>query len=41
MMPPEIVTRNKWLVARKAHLKNKKALTRMRDLVRAGWRARP
>jgi hypothetical protein len=38
---PEMVTRNKWLVARKAHLQNEKALTRMRDLVGAGRRARP
>jgi predicted dithiol-disulfide oxidoreductase (DUF899 family) len=40
-MPLEIVTRNKWRVARKVPLKNKKALTRDRDLVSAGRRARP
>jgi predicted dithiol-disulfide oxidoreductase (DUF899 family) len=28
-----VVSRDEWIVARKAHLKNEKALTRMRDLV--------
>ena len=34
-------TRDEWLVARRAHLKNEKALTRMRDLVAAERRALP
>lgn len=29
------VARDEWLVARKAHLRNEKALTRLRDLVAA------
>ncbi|MCC5860077.1 MAG: thioredoxin family protein [Ectothiorhodospiraceae bacterium] len=30
---PRVVSREEWLQARKAHLKNEKALTRLRDLV--------
>jgi predicted dithiol-disulfide oxidoreductase (DUF899 family) len=37
----KIVSRDEWLAARKAHLKNEKALTRMRDLVAAERRALP
>jgi predicted dithiol-disulfide oxidoreductase (DUF899 family) len=40
-MQPLIVSREQWLVARKAHLKNEKALTRMRDLVAAERRRLP
>ena len=36
-----IVSREDWLAARKAHLRNEKALTRMRDLVAAERRALP
>jgi predicted dithiol-disulfide oxidoreductase (DUF899 family) len=36
-----IVSRDEWLGARKAHLKNEKALTRMRDLVAAERRTLP
>jgi predicted dithiol-disulfide oxidoreductase (DUF899 family) len=36
-----IVSREQWLAARKAHLKNEKALTRMSDLVAAERRALP
>jgi predicted dithiol-disulfide oxidoreductase (DUF899 family) len=36
-----IVSRDEWLSARKAHLKNEKALTRMRDLVAAERRTLP
>jgi predicted dithiol-disulfide oxidoreductase (DUF899 family) len=36
-----IVSREQWLAARKAHLKNEKALTRMRDLVAAERRTLP
>ncbi|WP_088346782.1 MULTISPECIES: thioredoxin family protein [Rhodomicrobium] len=36
-----IVSREEWLTARKAHLKNEKALTRMRDMVSAERRALP
>ena len=32
-MNANIVTREEWLQARKAHLKSEKALTRMHDLV--------
>ncbi len=39
-MQPLIVCRQQWRVARKAYLKSKKALTRMRDLV-AAERRRP
>jgi predicted dithiol-disulfide oxidoreductase (DUF899 family) len=35
MQPNKVVSRDEWLAARKAHLKNEKALTRMRDLVSA------
>lgn len=41
MQPHTIVSQDKWLEARKAHLKNEKALTRMRDLVAAERRALP
>ena len=37
----QIVSRDEWLTARKAHLRNEKALTRMRDLVAAERRALP
>jgi len=40
-MDHKIVSRNEWLAARKAHLKNEKALTRLRDLVAAERRALP
>jgi predicted dithiol-disulfide oxidoreductase (DUF899 family) len=40
-MQHKIVSRDEWLAARKAHLKNEKALTRMRDLVSAERRALP
>jgi predicted dithiol-disulfide oxidoreductase (DUF899 family) len=36
-----VVSREEWLAARKAHLKNEKALTRLRDLVAAERRALP
>lgn len=36
-----VVSREEWLKARKAHLKNEKALTRMRDLVSAERRELP
>jgi predicted dithiol-disulfide oxidoreductase (DUF899 family) len=38
-MQHQIVSRDEWLAARKAHLRNEKALTRMRDLVAAERRA--
>lgn len=38
---PRVVSREEWLEARKAHLRNEKALTRMRDLVSAERRALP
>ena len=41
MSTPQVVSREEWLKARKAHLKNEKALTRMRDLVSAERRALP
>ena len=41
MQPNRIVSRDEWLTARKAHLKNEKALTRMRDLVAAERRTLP
>ena len=41
MQPHKIVSRDEWLAARKAHLKNEKALTRMRDLVSAERRTLP
>jgi predicted dithiol-disulfide oxidoreductase (DUF899 family) len=40
-MQHQIVSREEWLAARKAHLRNEKALTRMRDLVAAERRALP
>jgi predicted dithiol-disulfide oxidoreductase (DUF899 family) len=40
-MQNKIVSRDEWVAARKAHLKNEKALTRMRDLVSAERRALP
>jgi len=39
--PHRVVSREQWLKARKAHLRNEKALTRMRDLVSAERRALP
>ncbi len=41
MQPHTTVSRDEWLKARRAHLKNEKALTRMRDLVAAERRALP
>lgn len=41
MQAHKIVSREEWLKARKAHLKNEKALTRMRDLVSAERRELP
>ena len=41
MQPPKVVSHQEWLAAREAHLKNEKALTRMRDLVSAERRALP
>lgn len=41
MQRHRIVSQEEWLAARKAHLKNEKALTRMRDLVAAERRALP
>jgi predicted dithiol-disulfide oxidoreductase (DUF899 family) len=41
MQPGTIVSHDEWLKARKAHLKNEKALTRMQDLVAAERRALP
>jgi len=41
MQPPKIASHEEWLAAREAHLKNEKALTRMRDLVSAERRALP
>jgi predicted dithiol-disulfide oxidoreductase (DUF899 family) len=41
MQPHKTVSHEEWLAARKAHLKNEKALTRMRDLVAAERRALP
>jgi predicted dithiol-disulfide oxidoreductase (DUF899 family) len=40
-MQHKIVSQDEWVAARKAHLKNEKALTRMRDLVSAERRALP
>ena len=40
-MSHPIVSRDEWLAARKAHLRNEKALTRLRDLVAAERRALP
>jgi predicted dithiol-disulfide oxidoreductase (DUF899 family) len=41
MNGPRIVSRDEWLAARKAHLRNEKALTRLRDLVSAERRRLP
>ncbi len=41
MKAQQVVSRETWLEARKAHLKNEKALTRMRDLVSAERRTLP
>jgi predicted dithiol-disulfide oxidoreductase (DUF899 family) len=41
MQAHKIVSRDEWIATRKAHLKNEKALTRMRDLVSAERRALP
>ena len=41
MQPRRVVPRDEWLKARKAHLKNEKALTRMRDLVSRERRTLP
>jgi predicted dithiol-disulfide oxidoreductase (DUF899 family) len=41
MQKQNVVAHEEWLSARKAHLKNEKALTRMRDLVAAERRALP
>ena len=38
---PKIVSEDKWLVARKAHLEREKALTRLRDQVSAERRELP
>ena len=40
-MQHKVVSRDEWIAARKAHLKNEKALTRMRDLVAAERRTLP
>jgi predicted dithiol-disulfide oxidoreductase (DUF899 family) len=39
--PHPVVSRDEWLKARKAHLKNEKSLTHLRDLVSAERRALP
>jgi Bacterial protein of unknown function (DUF899) len=41
MLPHKVVSRDEWLTARKAHLRNEKALTRMRDMVAAERRTLP
>jgi predicted dithiol-disulfide oxidoreductase (DUF899 family) len=41
MTPHEIVSREEWLVRRRQHLRNEKALTRMRDMVAAERRTLP
>jgi predicted dithiol-disulfide oxidoreductase (DUF899 family) len=41
MQQNRIVSREQWIAARKAHLKNEKALTRMRDLVASERRTLP
>lgn len=41
MSPHKVVSHEDWLVLRKQHLKNEKALTRLRDLVAAERRALP
>jgi predicted dithiol-disulfide oxidoreductase (DUF899 family) len=41
MQPHKIVSHEEWLTARERHLKNEKALTRMRDMVAADRRELP
>ena len=41
MQSHKVVSYEEWLVARKAHLRNEKALTRLRDIVAAERRALP
>jgi len=41
MQPHKIVSHEEWLAARERHLKNEKALTRMRDMVAADRRTLP
>jgi predicted dithiol-disulfide oxidoreductase (DUF899 family) len=41
MQPHKIVSHEEWLAARERHLKNEKALTRMRDMVAAERRTLP
>jgi predicted dithiol-disulfide oxidoreductase (DUF899 family) len=41
MQPHKIVSHEEWLAARERHLKNEKALTRMRDMVAADRRELP
>jgi predicted dithiol-disulfide oxidoreductase (DUF899 family) len=41
MQPHKVVSHEEWLAARERHLKNEKALTRMRDMVAADRRTLP
>ncbi len=41
MKPQKVVSYEEWLTARKQHLKNEKALTRMRDMLARERRALP
>lgn len=41
MQPHKVVSREEWIAARKAHLRNEKALTRMHDIIAAERRALP
>ena len=41
MQPHKVVSREEWLAARKAHLKNEKELTRLRDKLSAERRELP
>lgn len=41
MTPHKVVSREEWITARRAHLRNEKALTRLRDIVAAERRALP
>ena len=41
MQPHKVVSYEDWLTVRKRHLKNEKALTRMRDMVAAERRTLP
>ena len=41
MQPHNIVSREEWVAARKAHLANEKELTRLRDKLSAERRALP